>query len=153
MLSAASEAFLASPLIGQGSWFSNSKVMDRFVEIRAENAREAGVGGFADDDGETMAIHSQMLVGLAEGGLAGGCFFAAYGGFLLWGLWWVAATRRWNRLTGVYLFLLLSGLLNLCFTPFSGVARVDIAATVGALLMLWRERSGKEEEDEAWQPS
>ena len=141
MLSAASEAFYASPFIGQGSWFSNSKVMDRFVEIRAENARAAGVGGFGDDDGETMAIHSQMLVGLAEGGLLGGCFFAAYGVFLLWGLWWVAATRRWDRLTAIYLFLLLSGLLNLCFTPFSGAARVDIAATVGALLMLWRERT------------
>lgn len=140
MLSAASEAFFASPLVGQGSWFSNSKVMDRFVEIRAENARAAGVGGFGDDDGETMAIHSQMLVGLAEGGLLGGCFFATYGAFLLWGLWRVAARRPWDRLTAIYLFLLFSGLLNLCFTPFSGAARVDIAATVGALLMLWRER-------------
>jgi hypothetical protein len=140
MMSAAWEAFDRSPLLGQGSWFSNSKVMDRFMEIRAENAREAGVGGFGDDDGETMAIHSQILVSLAEGGLLGGCFFAGYGIFLLWALWYCAVQRPWTLVTGIVLFVLLSGFLNLCFTPFSGAARVDIAATVGTLLFLWRER-------------
>lgn len=140
MLSAASEAFYGNPIIGQGSWFSRSKVMDRFMEIRAENAREAGVGGFGDDDGETMAIHSQILVSLAEGGLLGGCFFMAYGVLLVWALGYCALRRPWTRLTAVILFILLSGLLNLLFTPFSGAARVDIAATVAVLLMLWRER-------------
>ena len=141
MLSAASEGFLGSPLIGQGSWFSKSNVMNRFVEIRAENAREAGVGGFGDDDGAEMAIHSQVLVGLAEGGVLGGTFFLVYGVFLVLALYDLAVLRPWDRLTMVILFVLLSGLLNLLFTPFSGAARVDIAATVGILLYLRRERA------------
>ena len=139
MLSAASEGFLSSPLIGQGSWFSRSNVMFRFVEIRAENAKEAGVGGFADDDGDTMAIHSQLLVCLAEGGLFGGAFFIAYGAFLVWGIYYLAVLRPWDRQTAVFLFVVLSGLLNVLFTPFSGSARVDIAATVGLLLYLRHE--------------
>ena len=112
------------------------------MEIRAENAREAGVGGFGDDDGADMAIHSQVLVGLAEGGVLGGSFFLIYGVFLVLALYDMAVLRPWDRLTMVILFLLLSGLLNLLFTPFSGAARVDIAATVGILLYLRRERAG-----------
>ena len=141
MLSAAGEGFFQSPLIGQGSWFSKSNVMYRFIEIRAENAKELGVGGFGDDAAESMAIHSQILVGLAEGGLLGGCFFAAYGVFLIWGLYYLALVRPWGRATPVMFFVVLSGGLNLLFTPFSGAARVDIAATVGLLLLLSRERA------------
>ncbi len=139
MMSAATEGFLGSPIIGQGSWFSKSNVMNRFAEIRAENAREAGVGGF-DEEGKNMAIHSQVLVGLAEGGLLGGCFFLAYGVYLLWALHHVTVVKPWGRLTAVFLFVLLLGLLNLLFTPFSGAARVDIAATVGLLVFLRSER-------------
>ena len=112
-----------------------------FVEIRAENAKEAGVGGFGDDDGETMAIHSQVLVGLAEGGILGGCFFIAYGVFLVlvrcatWGI-----DPAVGSVDDDFLFVLLRGLLNLFFTPFSGAARVDIAATVAVVLYLGRER-------------
>jgi hypothetical protein len=144
MLSAASEGFLGSPLIGQGSWFSKSRVMDRFVEIRAENAKEAGVGGFGNE-GDDMAIHSQVLVGLAEGGILGGCFFIFYGLFLIWALYNLAVVRPWGRLTAMMLYVLLSGLLNVLFTPFSGAARVDIATTVGLLMFLVHEWNNREQ--------
>lgn len=44
MLQSAWEGFLASPLVGQGSWFSRSDVMDQFLLIRAEKAQAAGGG-------------------------------------------------------------------------------------------------------------
>jgi hypothetical protein len=146
MLSAAGGAFLASPLIGQGSWFSNSDVMAVFAAIRAENAREAGVGGFAEDQAEEMAIHSQLLVSLAEGGLFGGCFFLTYGISLLWGLFHCVVRRAYDRFTPIYLLLLLVGFFNLCFSPFSGVARVEIAVGATVVLLLWHRRHEETEE-------
>ena len=113
-----------SPFIGQGSWFEQIEraMENRFVEIRAENARAAGVGGFGDDDGDTMAIHSQVLVGLAEGGLLGGCFFIAYGVFLVLGR---CATWRIDAAVGAvdersFLFVLLSGLAERALHPVLG---------------------------------
>src|SRR5581483_9336653 len=71
MVTAALQAVQESPLIGHGSWFSNSDVYDNFMRVRFAMAREAHVGGFADPNKrpDSMALHSQLLVALAEGGL------------------------------------------------------------------------------------
>ena len=57
--------------------------------IRHEAAVAAHVGGFADAnrDPGAVAIHSQLLVALAEGGLFGAAFFFLYGGALFWALY------------------------------------------------------------------
>lgn len=141
MLQAAWEGFSKSPLIGQGSWFSNSNVMDEFLIIRTQNARLAGVGGFAEDDAEGMAIHSQILVALAEGGLFGAAFFFAYGALLLWGLWFCLTDAPWEWELPVRLFTLLIAFWNLLMSPFSGTHRVEIAMAVGLLLLLWKQRT------------
>ena len=141
MLQAAWEGFTKSPLVGQGSWFSNSNVMDEFLAIRMQNARIAGVGGFAEDDAEGMAIHSQILVALAEGGLFGAAFFFAYGALLLWGLWFCLTDAPWDWTLPIGLFVLLVAFWNLLMSPFSGTHRVEIAMAVGLLLILWRQRA------------
>lgn len=140
MLQAAWEGFCRSPIIGQGSWFSRSTVMDDFLLIRMENAQEAGVGGFDDTDFEGVAIHSQLLVALAEGGLFGATFFLVYGAFILWGLWFCLADAPWHWVIPVRLFILLVAFWNLLMSPFSGPHRVEIALAVGLILLLWRER-------------
>jgi hypothetical protein len=140
MLQAAGEAFISSPLIGQGSWFSRSKVMDDFLLIRMTNAQEAGVSGFDDTDFEGVAIHSQILVALAEGGLFGATFFIVYGALVLWGLWFCLVEARWSWLMPIRVFLLLVAFWNLLMSPFSGPHRVEIALAVGLILLLWRER-------------
>lgn len=141
MLQAAWEGFGRSPLVGQGSWFSNSNVMDEFLAIRTQNARLAGVGGFAEDDAEGMAIHSQILVALAEGGVFGAIFFFAYGALLLWGLWFCLTDAPWHWELPVRLFVLLIAFWNLLMSPFSGTHRVEIAMAVGLLLLLWKQRT------------
>jgi hypothetical protein len=141
MLQAAWEGFVKSPILGNGSWFSNSNVMDEFLTIRTQNARLAGVGGFADDDADGMAIHSQILVALAEGGIFGATFFFAYGLLLLWGIWFCLTDAPWDWTLPIRLFVLLVAFWNLLMSPFSGTHRVEIAMAVGLLLMLWRQRA------------
>jgi hypothetical protein len=140
MLQAAWEGFLESPLIGQGSWFSKTDVMYNFLEIRTENARLAGVGGFKEDDAEGLAIHSQMLVALAEGGVFGAAFFFVYGLLLIWAIQFCVLSSHWNWLQPAMLFTLLLGWMNLCISPFSGAHRVEIAAAAGVIMLLWNER-------------
>ena len=140
MIQAATEAIAASPFLGHGSWFSRTRVMDEFVEIRTENARLAGVGGFDETNGENMAIHSQILVSMAEGGVLGGAFFLVYGLALLRGLFVCAVVREWDYYSASFLLILVGAGMALCFSPFSGSARVEIAAATGVVLMLWRER-------------
>ena len=141
MLQAAWEGFLKSPILGNGSWFSQTNVMDEFLVIRSTNAQLAGVGGFADDDFEGLAIHSQILVSLAEGGLFGGTFFFAYGIMLAWAIQYCILSSPWNWLLPIKLFSLLIATFNLLMSPFSGGHRVDIAVATGLILLYWNERN------------
>lgn len=139
MLQAATEAFLQSPLIGSGSWFSNTGVMDDFLVIRKINARLAGVGGFDERDAEGLAIHSQLLVSLAEGGIFGAAFFIAYGCLLLLAIYLVAVEIPFHQILPFMLFFLFMGFFNLLMSPFSGAHRVDIAITVAVILKSFSE--------------
>jgi hypothetical protein len=141
MATAALEAFEQSPLIGQGSWFSHSDVYDNFMLIRHAAAKQAKVGGFADPnkDPGAVAVHSQILVALAEGGLFGGAFFFVYGGGLLWTLCHLVFVCRWHRLTPFCTLLLLSALWDFFCSPFSGAQRISIATVCGLILLVQTE--------------
>ncbi|MGH7943757.1 MAG: O-antigen ligase family protein [Opitutaceae bacterium] len=138
MLTAAKEAFEASPLIGHGSWFSNSDVYDNFMLIRHEAAKQARVGGFAGANRAPgdEALHSQILVALAEGGLFGGAFFIVFGAGLLWALAHTVLFARWQRCAPITILILLLAVWNLLFSPFSGAHRVYIAMACGLILRL-----------------
>lgn len=146
MLQAATEAFVTSPLIGHGSWFSRSEVYDNFVQIRADMAKEAGVGGFVgpNEEPENVALHSQILVALAEGGIFGGAFFFAFGAGLAWALWDQVMVQPWRRERPLRVFLLLFAAWNLAMSPFSGAHRVYLALTAGLILLVQAERAEKE---------
>jgi hypothetical protein len=146
MVEAAAHAFEDSPLIGSGSWFSNTRVYDEFMMLRYTKAQEAHVGGFADpnhDPGD-IALHSQFLVALAEGGLFGAAFFAVYAGGIARTLGKLIFVDPWGRLTPFYILFLLNATWDLFFSPFSGEHRLRIAATCGLILvMLHQERLSK----------
>ena len=140
MMMAASEAIIESPLIGQGSWFSNSRVMENFQLLRSEGARLAGVHGYAVEAEEVnIAIHSQILVSIAEGGIFGGTFFIVLGAMNAWALWYCTIRRAPDAKTPIFIFFLLNATWNLLFSPFSGAHRIGIAAGCGLMLLLWRE--------------
>lgn len=138
MVTAAIEAVETSPLVGHGSWFSNSDVYENFMIIRHEAAKEQHVGGFAhpNQTPDAMALHSQILVALAEGGLFGGAFFFVFGGGLIWAFRYTLFIQPWHRFAPLHLLLLLSALWSLLFSPFSGAQRVSIAMACGLILLL-----------------
>ncbi|HVW22539.1 MAG TPA: O-antigen ligase family protein [Opitutaceae bacterium] len=150
MITAAAEAFHDSPFIGHGSWFSNSHVYENFLYIRHSLAAAAHVGGFADanEDRGDMAIHSQILVALAEGGIFGGTFFLLLGGALLWALGDAVFATPWTRLAPIRLLVLLAAVWNLLFSPFSGAHRVYIALACGLILLQREERRRRLREEE-----
>jgi hypothetical protein len=151
MITAAAEAFEESPFIGHGSWFSNSHVYDNFLYIRHSLAAAAHVGGFADPNSDRgdMAIHSQILVALAEGGLFGGTFFFVFGGALLWALGDAVFAEPWSRLSAVRLLVYLGAFWNLLFSPFSGAHRVYLALACGLILLQCQERRRRLRAEEA----
>jgi hypothetical protein len=141
MATAALEAFEQSPLIGHGSWFSNTDVYDNFMVIRHAEAKQAHVGGFDDPNKEpgAVAVHSQILVALAEGGLFGGAFFFVYGAGLVWTLYDLVFVRRWHRLAPFCTLVLLSALWDFFCSPFSGAQRVSIAMVSGLILLVQQD--------------
>ena len=123
MAAAAWEAALASPLIGQGSWFSRSRVFDTYFEMRYQESRISGGRGverFGDFEG--VAIHSQILSSLAEAGIFGVCFFIVYGVLLVWAIWDFSAGKTADRFTGLWIFVLVCAFWDLWMSPFSGQA-------------------------------
>jgi hypothetical protein len=142
MLQASWEGFLASPVIGNGSWFSRSNVWDMFLIIRSTRAHEAGGGlGFDPRRFEGVAIHSQILTALGEGGAFGATFFFIYGALLIWGIWFLLTDGSWNWLMPIRLLILISGLWAFFMSPFSGTARVWISLTLALILILLEERN------------
>ena len=143
MLEAAWNGFTRSPFIGNGSWFSKSDVMTEFYALRYTKSLEAGVGSFTEGEEEDvkMVIHSQLLVGLAEGGILGGLFFLAYGAMLFWALIYCTFGQPWHRYSAIYHFTLQESFWGLGMSPFSGMHRMLIAVSTGLVLMLWAERA------------
>ncbi|HEY9154155.1 MAG TPA: hypothetical protein VIM69_03430 [Opitutaceae bacterium] len=147
MIEAASGAFVDSPFIGQGSWFSHSDVMNRFLDIRAMREADAGGGlGFDPNDAEGVAIHSQTLVALAEGGLFGGGFFLFYDLLVGWAILariFVLGEDRGG--SPLEFYVLFSSLYASFMSPFSGIERLHIAlAAVLAVEVVMRARRQRE---------
>lgn len=148
MIQAAVEGFVESPFIGHGSWFSNSDVLDNYLYIRADLAQEAGIGGFAgpnEDVGDLPALHSQLLVALAEGGVFGGAFFIVFFFVLVWAFYDQVLVADWRRESPFRLLVLGFSLISILFSPFSGAHRVYIALAVGLVLLIRAERLAERE--------
>jgi hypothetical protein len=141
MLQAAWEGFLNAPLVGNGSWFSKSDVWDNFLMLRTSKELASGQPlGFDSSDFEGVAIHSQILTALAEGGLFGSTFFVFYIVLILAGLWFLLTDAAWHWLMPIRLSMLISSLWGVFMDPFSGTARVSIAMGVALSLVLLTER-------------
>ena len=146
LLETAWQSIQEHPFIGNGSWFGKSDVINNFLELRYDMAQEAHLGGIgreivASDEEQPYAIHSQILVAMAEGGILGGTFFLLYGALLCAALGYYIVLKSWAVHSGLYFYLLVNALFNLFMSPFSGVHRVHIAMASCLLLLIWREYS------------
>jgi len=140
MIETAGEAFISSPFVGQGSWFTSSRKMLARLEERRETL-DPKFHGYSDDEGRQISIHSQLMVALAEAGILGGSFFILYGALLLKTL--RSLTRFSTPRRAFVLYLVIAGLWNLCMSPFSGVARAEICLAVCACLLVIMQRQGE----------
>ncbi|HMD60691.1 MAG TPA: hypothetical protein VKG78_04645 [Opitutaceae bacterium] len=140
MIETAGEAFISSPFIGQGSWFTSSRKMLAQLEERRERL-DPKFHGYSDDQGRQLSIHSQLMVALAEGGILGGSFFIFYGALLLKTL--RSLTRNPVPHRAFVLYLVIAGIWNLCMSPFSGVARTEICLAICACLLAIMQRQGE----------
>ncbi len=145
MIETAGEAFLSSPLIGQGSWFTASHLMQRLEDRIA--SKDPTFHGYTEDQARGITIHSQLLISLAEGGILGGAFFLCFGLLLFKILGTLLTNPMPHRLFLFYVVLL--GLWNLGMSPFSGVARVEIILTVAACLLAILQRRDELSDDYA----
>ncbi len=139
MMEVAAESFADSPIIGQGSWFSTG-VMRRRIEERYIALSE-NFNGYTEEQEHDLAVHSQLLTALAEGGIFGGSFFIAYGLLLMWAMAYCLRSSRPQQ--AIVLMILIEGLWNLAIAPFSGPARVQIAAAAVLCLLLWQQARGR----------
>jgi hypothetical protein len=139
MMEVAAESFADSPIIGQGSWFSTGE-MRRRIEERYIALSET-FNGYTEEQEHDLAIHSQLLTALAEGGIFGASFFIAYGFLLMWALAYCLRSTRPQQ--AIVLMILIEGLWNLAIAPFSGPARVQIAAAAVLCLLLWQQARGR----------
>jgi hypothetical protein len=139
MMEVAAESFADSPLIGQGSWFSSTKVVRR-IEARYIQLSDS-FNGYTEEQERDLAVHSQLLTALAEGGIFGASFFVAYGFMLLWATAYCLRTSRPQQ--ALVFLILIEALWNLAIAPFSGPARVQIAASAVLGLLLWQQARGR----------
>ena len=142
MIETALEAFISSPLVGQGSWFTARKI-SRLEEKMAR--KDPHFQGYSEEEVQRISIHSQLLVSLAEGGILGGLFFLVMGGLLLKTLRTLVNTSMPHR--AFLFYLIIAGLWNLCMTPFSGVTRVEIGLAICACLLVILQLQGEISED------
>ncbi len=142
MIEVSSDAFLESPLVGQGSWFT-TRMISKVEEKRART--DESFGEYTQEQINEFTIHSQILLSLAEGGILGGAFFFVFGALLLTAFrcaWLNPAPRR-----ALVLLLLCDALWNYAMSPFSGSSRVWICVAVALCLLLWQEhRHGSDRE-------
>jgi hypothetical protein len=139
MIETAGEAFLSSPLIGQGSWFATSRLMHRLEDRIA--SKDPTFQGYSDEEASKIQIHSQLLVSLAEGGILGGIFLIGMGVLLLKTLRTLLTNPMPHR--AFLFFFVITSLWNLCMSPLSGMARVQIILAICMCLLVVLQRQGE----------
>jgi hypothetical protein len=143
MIETAADAFISSPLIGQGSWFTATKMIADLEEHREKI--DPHFHGYTDEETRQISIHSQLLVSLAEAGILGGLFFIAFGALLIKTL--RLLTRNSVPRRAFTLYVAIDALWNVLMSPFSGAARVAIGLGVCCCLLVIMQRQGELTDD------
>lgn len=128
---AAWDGFLSSPLLGQGSGFSDDRAVTIAQHKRVDRGEQKQVSVMRSED---LTVHSQLLSALADCGVLGAIYFILYGWLLIRAFPLALRFEHPGRI--ISLVLLLLGLFELLMTPLVGTARFDIALRSGVALAL-----------------
>jgi hypothetical protein len=127
-------AIAQSPIVGYGSWTVNEEFARMF-----QQEVQAGTQGFDGPrlhTGKTFRSHSQMLQSWVEGGLLGAAFFLFYGYTLVKAFRWHALIRPVDRLSPMFVYLLVFGMWSWIASPFGGGTRIVIALAVATAAIM-----------------
>jgi O-antigen ligase len=131
-------AISESPWIGNGSQANNFDLQTRYDSIFAERTGIQYHGRLTDTS--TFSPHSQILQAWFEAGIFGTAFFVYLG-------WKLATTFRWcifrrglDVFSVLFGFCLLRATWHLFFSPFAGLARLDVALAVVIVCVIDLER-------------
>ena len=136
------KAIAQSPFIGYGSWTVNQELADELrkeIQTKQRETKEDVDFGFMGA-GAGFQSHSQLIQSWIEGGVLGAAFFLLYGYRLVIFLSWCVLQRPADRLTPLFLYVLVNALWALVMSPFLGFVRIEIAVAAGVMLVLELER-------------
>jgi O-antigen ligase len=134
----AATAVSQSPWMGYGSQANNSDLQSRYDSIFAEHT---GIRYHGErNDTSTFSPHSQILQAWFEAGIFGAVFFLYLGWKLVRGFGWCVFQRSADVFSVLFAFCLLRAIWHLLFSPFAGLARLDVALAAVIVCLLDRER-------------
>jgi O-antigen ligase len=137
LLTAAS-AIADSPWLGNGSQANTFELQSRYDSIFTERSgvRYRGL----QTDTSTFSPHSQILQAWFEAGIFGAAFFVYLGGKLIRAAHWCIVSRRLDVFSVLFAYSLLRAMWHLAFSPFAGLARLDVALAAVIVVLLDLER-------------
>jgi len=134
----AATAISDSPWMGYGSQANNFNLQSRYDSIFAEHTGIRYRGQRTDTS--TFSPHSQILQAWFEAGIFGAVFFLYLGWKLARGFGWCIFLRPPDAFSVLFAFCLLRATWHLLFSPFAGLARLDVALAAAIVCLLDRER-------------
>jgi len=134
----AATAISEAPWMGNGSQAKNFDLQSRYDSIFAERTGMRYSG--QPTDTSTFSPHSQILQAWFEAGIFGAVFFFYLGWKLVRGFGWCVFHRNLDVFSVLFAFCLLRAIWHLMFSPFAGLARLDVALAAAILCVLDAER-------------
>ena len=134
----AAAAIADSPWIGSGSQANNFDLQSRYDSIFTERTGLRYRG--QQTDTSTFSPHSQILQAWFEAGVFGTLFFFYLGWKLLRAFTWCIFRRGLDMFSVLFAFCLLRAIWHLLFSPFAGLARMDVALAAAIVCVLHLER-------------
>src|SRR5579859_100265 len=134
----AASAISDSPWLGNGSQANTFELQSRYDSIFTERSgvRYRGL----PTDTSTFSPHSQILQAWFEAGIFGAAFFVYLGWKLVRAARWCIFRRRIDVFSVLFAYCLLRALWHLAFSPFAGLARLDVALAAVIVVLLDLER-------------
>ena len=134
----AMDGIAQSPWIGNGSQANSFEFQSRYDSIFAERTGVRYRG--QQTDTSTFSPHSQILQAWFEAGLCGVTFFTYLGWRLVTGFRRCIFSRRLDVFSVLFAYCLLRATWHLLFSPFAGLARLDVALAAVIVCVLEAER-------------
>jgi len=134
----AAGAIADSPWMGNGSQTNNFALQSRFDSIFADRTGVRYRG--QQTDTSTFSPHSQILQAWFEAGVFGTAFFVYLGAIVSGALYFCIFRRRLDAFSVLFAFSLMRAIWHLLFSPFAGMARLDVAFAGAIVCIIGLER-------------